>query len=57
VAAARAGADLLLFTDLAPAESAWRALSVQLRDGVFNREEFEASAQRVLDLRRELAAP
>jgi beta-N-acetylhexosaminidase len=56
VAAAKAGADLLLFTDLAPAEQAWRALTVQLRDGVFNREEFEESAQRVLDLRRELAA-
>jgi beta-N-acetylhexosaminidase len=57
VAAARAGADLLLFTGLAPAERAWRALSVQLRDGVLDREEFEASAQRVLDLRHELAAP
>jgi beta-N-acetylhexosaminidase len=55
VAAARAGADLLLFTDLAPAEQAWRALVAKLRAGALDRDEFEASAQRVLDLRRELA--
>jgi beta-N-acetylhexosaminidase len=54
VAAARAGSDLLLFTDLAPAESAWRALVDKLRGGALDREEFEASVQRVLDLRREL---
>ena len=55
VAAARAGSDLLLFTDLAPAEEAWRALVAKLRAGALDRDEFEASAQRVLELRRELA--
>jgi beta-N-acetylhexosaminidase len=55
VAAARAGSDLLLYTDLAPAEEAWRALVAKLRAGALDRDEFEASAQRVLDLRRELA--
>jgi beta-N-acetylhexosaminidase len=55
LAAARAGSDLLLFTDLPPAEQAWRALVAKLRAGVLNREEFEASAQRVLDLRHGLA--
>jgi beta-N-acetylhexosaminidase len=55
VAAAGAGSDLLLFTDLAPAQRAWRALVAKLRAGVLDREEFEVSAQRVLDLRRELA--
>jgi beta-N-acetylhexosaminidase len=55
VAAARAGSDLLLFTALAPAERAWRALVAKLRSGGLDREEFEAAAQRVLDLRRELA--
>jgi beta-N-acetylhexosaminidase len=55
VAAARAGSDLLLYTDLAPAQAAWRALVAKLRAGAIDRDEFEASAQRVLDLRRELA--
>ena len=54
-AAAKAGSDLLLFTDLPAAERAWRALGVKLRRGTLDRAEFEASAQRVLDLRRELA--
>jgi beta-N-acetylhexosaminidase len=54
-AAARAGSDLLLFTDLPSAEEAWRALVAKLRASALDREEFEASAQRVLDLRRELA--
>jgi beta-N-acetylhexosaminidase len=57
LAAARAGTDLLLFTDLAPAETARRALVAQLRAGALDREEFEAAAQRVLDLRAELARP
>ena len=56
LAAARAGSDLLLFTELAPAERAWRALVAKLRAGRLDRAEFEAAAQRVLDLRRELAA-
>lgn len=51
VAGARAGADLLLFTHLGPAQSAWRALLAKLRSGALGREEFEASAERVLDLR------
>lgn len=57
VAAARAGSDLLLYTDLASALKAWRALVAKLRAGALDRGEFEASAQRVLDLRRELARP
>jgi beta-N-acetylhexosaminidase len=56
-AAVRAGADLLLFTALEPAQRAWRALSRRLRDRAFDREEFEAAVQRVLDLRRGLASP
>ena len=56
VAAARAGTDLLLFTEPAPAERARRALVAQLRAGSLDRARFEASAQRVLELRRELAA-
>ena len=56
VAAARAGSDLLLFTDPVPAERAWRALVAKLRAGRLDRAEFEHAAQRVLDLRRELAA-
>jgi beta-N-acetylhexosaminidase len=55
VAAAQAGSDLLLFTAPAPAERAWRALVAKLRAGALERAEFEAAAQRVLDLRRELA--
>lgn len=54
VAAARAGTDLLLFTDLGAAESARRALVSALRSGALDRTEFEASAQRVLDLRATL---
>lgn len=56
VAAARAGSDLLLFTEPAAAERARRALAAKLRAGALDREEFEAAAQRVLDLRRELAS-
>ena len=55
LAAARAGSDLLLFTDLEAAETAWRALLAKLRAGALERGEFEAAAQRVLDLRAELA--
>ena len=54
VAAARAGTDLLLFTDLAAAEAADRALVAKLRAGGLDRAAFEASAQRVLDLRGSL---
>jgi beta-N-acetylhexosaminidase len=51
IAAVRAGTDLLLFTNLAPAEKAWRALVKKLRAGALERAEFETAAQRVLDLR------
>lgn len=51
VAGARAGADLLLFARLGPAEQAWRALVAKLRAGRLDRGEFEAAVQRVLDLR------
>jgi beta-N-acetylhexosaminidase len=57
VAGARAGADLLLFTHLGPAQSAWRALLAKLRSGALDRTEFEASVERVLDLRNRLSAP
>lgn len=55
VAGARAGADLLLFVRLGPAERAWRALVGKLRSGALDRAEFQDSVQRVLDLRSELA--
>ena len=51
LAAARAGTDLLLFTDLSAAEAASRALVARLRSRRLPRSAFEASAQRVLDLR------
>ncbi|HET8814368.1 MAG TPA: glycoside hydrolase family 3 N-terminal domain-containing protein [Solirubrobacterales bacterium] len=54
VAGARAGADLLLFARLGPAERAWRALVGKLRAKGLRRPEFEASVQRVLDLRADL---
>ena len=55
VAAARAGCDLLLFTEPGPAEQARRALAGRLRTGSLDAEEFEAAAQRVQDLRAGLA--
>jgi beta-N-acetylhexosaminidase len=55
VAGARAGADLLLYARLGPGEKAWKALLAKLRSGAIDRDEFERSAQRVLDLRAELA--
>jgi beta-N-acetylhexosaminidase len=57
LAAARAGTDLLLFTDYGAARRARRALADRLRRGTLDRGGFERSAQRVLDLRRELARP
>ncbi|HET7510801.1 MAG TPA: glycoside hydrolase family 3 N-terminal domain-containing protein [Solirubrobacterales bacterium] len=51
VAGARAGSDLLLFAHLGPARAAWRALVAKLRSGGLDREEFEAAAERVLELR------
>jgi beta-N-acetylhexosaminidase len=55
VAGARAGADLLLFARLGPAERAWKALVARLRAGGLDRPEFEQAAQRVLDLRAGLS--
>ncbi len=57
VAAARAGSDLLLYTHLGAAEDARRALVAKLRAGRLDREEFEASVQRVLDLRKKFGRP
>jgi len=55
--AASAGSDLLLYTSLGSAAKAWRALADGLHAGRFDRDRFEAAAQRVLDLRRKLASP
>lgn len=52
VAGARAGADLLLFARLGPAERARKALVAKLRSRALRRAPFERAAQRVLDLRR-----
>jgi beta-N-acetylhexosaminidase len=54
VAAARAGTDLLLFTDLAGAEAARRALVAKLGAGRLDGGEFLAAVNRVLGLRAEL---
>lgn len=54
LAAARAGTDLLLFAEAAPAERARSALVAALRSGRVDRAAFQESVQRVLDLRAEL---
>ena len=54
VAAAKAGTDLLLFTDHHGAARAVRALRRKLRSGKLARGPFEDSVQRVLDLRASL---
>ena len=51
LAAARAGTDLVLFTDLGSAAKAQRALARGLTNGSLDRAEFEASVNRVLALR------
>ncbi len=51
VAAARAGTDLTLFTDVSDAAKAQRALARLLADGSLDRAEFEASVDRVMSLR------
>jgi beta-N-acetylhexosaminidase len=51
LAAARAGTDLLLFTDLGDAARARRALARRLGDGSLDRTAFQASVDRVLALR------
>jgi beta-N-acetylhexosaminidase len=53
-AAARAGTDLLLFTDYRQAAGAGAALRHGIRAGVLSRVAFESSVQRVLDLRAQL---
>ena len=50
-AAARAGVDLVLYTDLRSASTAQRGLAAGLQDGSLDRGEFEASVKRVLALR------
>ncbi|MGB7588637.1 MAG: glycoside hydrolase family 3 N-terminal domain-containing protein [Solirubrobacterales bacterium] len=55
LAAARAGADLLLFTDPGSGVRAQHALLPALRDGSIDRAAFEESVDRVLHLRRSLA--
>lgn len=55
VAGARAGADLLLFARLGPAQRAGEALVAKLRSGALDRAEFQDAVQRVLDLRAGLA--
>jgi beta-N-acetylhexosaminidase len=55
VAAARAGADLLLFADFRVAADARRALLGGLRSGALDRDSFESSVGRVLRLRQRLA--
>ena len=56
LAAAHAGADLLLFTDPGPAVRAQQALLRSLRSGTGDRSAYEESAGRVLQLRRGLPA-
>jgi hypothetical protein len=53
VLAARAGADVLLYTDSAPGELA--ALEAALRNGRLNRAEAAASYQRIVSLKRQVA--
>jgi beta-N-acetylhexosaminidase len=55
VAAAKAGADLLLYTDDDAAAKAGHALREKLRKGTLKREPFERSVNRVLRLRAKLA--
>ena len=55
VAAARAGTDILLFTDHRAGDRAEAALLRGLRSGSLRREDFEASAGRVLRLRHNLS--
>ena len=51
LAAARAGTDLVLFTDVGDAARAQRALARGLANGSLDRAEFQASVDRVLALR------
>jgi beta-N-acetylhexosaminidase len=55
IAAAKAGTDLLLFSDYQTAARAHRAVRRKLRSGGIDRARAERSAQRVLSLRHRLA--
>ncbi len=57
VATARAGTDLLLYTDYRSAGAAGHALRDKLRSGRLERSRFQDSVQRVLDLRGRIGAP
>jgi beta-N-acetylhexosaminidase len=52
LAGARAGTDLVLFTDLGDAARAQRALARGLGNGSLDRAQFQASVDRVMSLRR-----
>ena len=54
LAAAKAGTDLLLFSDYRDGVEAYRALLRKLRSGDIDRGRFERSVQRVLSLRHRL---
>jgi beta-N-acetylhexosaminidase len=54
LAAARSGVDLLLFSDYGAAGSAAAALRRRLADGTLDRDRFQRSVQRVLELRHRL---
>jgi beta-N-acetylhexosaminidase len=56
-AAATAGADLVLFTDLGSAIEAQHALAAGLGDGSLDRTQFQQSVDRVLALRGRFASP
>jgi len=56
-ASARAGTDLLLYTDPGEAAKAHRVLLHALRTNTISRASFEDSVRRVLDLRHELKSP
>jgi beta-N-acetylhexosaminidase len=53
VAGVSAGADLLLYTRLETALTAWKAVSDKLRSGALRRHQFEEAVERVLALRAE----
>jgi beta-N-acetylhexosaminidase len=55
LAAAQAGNDLLLYGDWRAARRAGAALRRKLASGKLDRESFEDSVERVLELRRDLA--
>jgi beta-N-acetylhexosaminidase len=56
IAAARAGTDLLLYTDYREGARAQRALQRKLKGGEMDRARFERSVQRVLTLRHRVRA-